>query len=343
MKKVLALLLIYASLFSVAHPLLPGLISSAQAAYNPVDYFNKSELFGPCSDGNVTISTTVAATRTMYFQNLTITGTGDYSGAGFKIFVCNKLTIQSGGVFEDNGSNGQNGTAIGGGGGAPSGGSRIDLGNGTTPGIAGGAGGTTTGTQATLSTAGSGIGGAGGASVAGGTGSSGAGGAARPGGVLTSRSLNYMTTSGLVGAALMNGGTCGGAGGGGGGDSSNSGGGGGGSGLGGRVVFIFAKYVDNSGTISADGGNGGNGGTPTTGNTGGGSAGGGGGGGFIELITYQFTGAGMGTVVANGGNPGTPGTGHGTGTTPSASSSGNAGGLTIYEIFTNTWTVQQGS
>lgn len=95
---------------------------------------------------------------------------------------------------------------------------------------------------------------------------------------------------------------------------TGGGGGGGGSGANGGYLFIAAKTIANSGSITATGGaagNGGNGGNPygasaQLGGSGGGGGGGGGDGGVIAIISNTAS-ASYGTVTAAGGTAGTKG------------------------------------
>lgn len=285
-----------------------------------VDYVS-AYYFGDGSDGDVTISSPTTLTADMFYNNLTIaTGTVVNAG-GYKIYV--KRTAYIRGTLHNNGGNGADAT---------------------TP--AGGAGGATT-TQGTL---GSGTGGAAGVHIAGcatqgnGKASSaltsalgsvgGNGGTATKGGTGTGGTAGTVTTSktkprspsladpmldyGATTLGVLRGGGGGASGGlacsAGGSDTSSGGGG-----AGGGIVFLSAKILSLSGTVSANGGNGGrsvqdSGGTCNSSatNASGGSGGGGGGYVYIRYVTK----VGNGTATANGGTksvdcPGSGGTASG--------------------------------
>lgn len=197
------------------------------------------------------------------------------------ILRCSGLATVAGAIH-NNGSDGQN-DADGGAGG--SGGGAGTVGGGQ----AGGNGGGNNGTGDTDVAGGSG--GDGGLSVtpadAGGSGGTGTAPAVTAGSL---RSFHAAHTGHLIGngaVTLIAGGGSGGGGGG-------YGGGGGGSA---GVCCFFARQLELSGTISADGGDGGDGGF--SGGGAGGGGGGGGSGGAVYLITREFSGAG--TVTAAGG------------------------------------------
>lgn len=265
---------------------------------SPISASFFSAYFGDGSDGDVTVSGTVTITKEMHYQNLTITGTGVLKPNGFRVFVKDTLTIQSGGTFNDGGNpGGVSGTTNAG---AALSGSRGYLGAG---GGGGGAGRSSTG----LGTQGANSGGNcspnnSGVQPTGGTG--GTAGGANTGGVggnavvlVPSQKWNAQA---LFYGARQSGGTWnGGSGGGGGGcditaGSASSGGGGGGAG----ILWVAANTVSNSGTIHANGGNGASA-TGTTGVAGGGA---GGGGGLVAVITRSTS---YGTVTATGGTGGT--------------------------------------
>ena len=63
-------------------------------------------VFGDGSDGDVTITTNVALTRDMYYQNLTVSGaSGLLRPSGYRIFVADTLTIDNGGTVSVKGNN----------------------------------------------------------------------------------------------------------------------------------------------------------------------------------------------------------------------------------------------
>jgi len=140
----------------------------------------------------------------------------------------------------------------------------------------------------------------------------GAGGSPRGYPWLIDRLVKMLTMVAPGGDSVVLGGGGGGAGGGGGGrDYSSSGGDGGGGGAGGGVIFIIARSIvlEDTGTISANGGDGANGSDAVDvggDDADGGGGGGGGGGGMIYLIYESFTDNG-GTIEALGGSGGAGG------------------------------------
>lgn len=71
--------------------------------------------FGDGSDGTVTITGgTTTITRDMYYETLTVTGTGILETNGYRVFVRGTCTIQAGGIVQNPGIAGAGG-AIGGG------------------------------------------------------------------------------------------------------------------------------------------------------------------------------------------------------------------------------------
>lgn len=301
---------------------------------------------GDGSDGNVTVSSgTTTLTQDMYYNNLTINGSGVIVTNGYKIFVKGILDISAApiGAIQWNGNAGGNASGATGGT-APAaqpGGTVAAInqgGSGTTAttgnGTAGGAG-----TIGAASNGGvSGVGGGGG------TGTSGTGGAGSAARTPSANNpfLIYQTNF-LDGATLMSGGSGAGGGGAGAGDGTNNGGGSGAGGNGGGLVVLYANSIVKSsstlaGTIQANGGIGGNGGNTSAGVTGGGGGGGGGAGGWV-YIAYNFL---FGPVItalvqANGGNGGTGGNGTGSGATGGAGgNSGSGGRINIINITAST-------
>lgn len=272
--------------------------------------------FGDGSDGDVTITGNTILSTDMYYNNLTVNSGVTLSGGSKRIFV--KESLINYGTIDNSGVNGNHGGSNG------TGGSLVQALNdnarslplplagftGATcsPGNAGNN--ASTGAQNSSSmlneVAPRPSGGNGGAGqFAGGLG--GPASATNYLGLTGSLTLNPGRDGSFAAPSLSWGAPGGGAGGG---DNLNAGGGGGSGGTGGGAVFISAKYLTNSGTISARGGNGGNGGTPVTGNCGGGGAGSGGAGGLIYLIYQTII---PGTLDVSKGNHGTPGNGVGTG------------------------------
>jgi len=302
-------------------------------------------IYGDGSDGNVTISSgTTTLTRDMYYNNLTVNGTGTLDTAGFNVFVRGLTTVDTsaggGGIQRrgGNGGNGGNGSLDAGGTGGTAGTISTspaktaqalngrDGGNGTTISSDGQAGnfGTTTSLNYVHSngaTGGTGGGGSGMLSRPGGAG--GTGGVSSSDSIVKPRNIfsammPFMVTGDTT-IARFNITPGSGSGGGGGGASDGGsncgGGGGGGSGATGGFLFLSTNRLSITGTgaINANGGNGGNGGNghtvgSATGGRGGGGAGGNGG---VAVVSY-ISKTGTGTITANGGTGGTAGTGGGT-------------------------------
>jgi len=275
-------------------------------------------LFGDGSDGTVTVSSgTTQLVRDMFYDNLTISGTGAIKTNGFRVFVRNTLDISAApaGAINFDGNNGAltaSGTAIGG---TTTGGS-----------AAGGAGGNSTATTGAAGTQAAalalGLGPGGGAGGVGGTGGGGAGGAGGAAGVVTTTAVFPRNLSEYISrfATLILGGVAGSGGGGGGGTGSTNGGNGGGPGAGGGVIDLRARVINRSGTtaagaIRANGGAGANGvAAGAVSNGGGGGGGFGGNGGLVRVIFEQLTGSvATGAVAADGGKTGDGGNGFGTG------------------------------
>lgn len=240
--------------------------------------------FGDGSDGSVTITSNTTLTRDMYYDSLSMAAGFTLSTDGFRIFCRRLLTMVATSIIERDGIaatdiNGAAGIANQTGGLAGSGGGG-DGAPGTAQGI---------GSAGTNITALGGTGGAGGD----GTPPPGAGGA---GGVATiPNNGRPHTPLWAFGRYTDDDVSRGGAGGGGGGRNTGTGATGGGGG-GGGVIMLFARRINNSGTIRANGGNG----AAATGTNSGG--GGGGAGGFLFLYYLTLTSAGAQEV--NGGSGG---------------------------------------
>lgn len=257
-------------------------------------------LLGNGSDGDVTISGTTTLTRDMYYNSLTVSGSGVLVTAHYRVF--SRTFIENNGVIHADGVNATTTT-----------GATVTQGT-LLGGRSGGNGGTTTGTGGTSSTISPDKCANGGA---GGTGSGGAG------GVLGTRFATSPALGGpnpfLISATAVMGNypysptqrIAGGAGGGGGGGNGAAAGGGGGSG--GGVIFLFAQKIFGTGTIRA---NGGNGAAASNANTGGG---GGGGGGCAVLVCANAISQTSLVFTFNGG---TGGAGNGTGTAGANGSNG---------------------
>lgn len=299
--------------------------------------------FGDGSDGSVTISSgTTNLSRDMFYNNLTMSGTGTLNTNGYRVFIKNILDIQNAqaGAIQWNGNNGGNASGATAGA-APSTQTGATLGD-IMIGGTGAAGTTGTGVNGTAGPLVTGNGGLGGGGGRGGNGASGAGSAAT--GQRTPSNINFVRifrTNFLYNATLVSGGAGGAEGSAGSGDGTNSGGGSGSGGNAGGVVAIFANIVVKgastpAGVIQAKGGSGGNGGNPSTGNCGGGGGAGGGGGGWIYFCyNYKFGPAISNMFDASGGVGGAAGTGTGTGTGGTGGDTGTGGRIWVMNITTN--------
>jgi hypothetical protein len=229
------------------------------------------------SDGDVTITGgTTTLARDMYYNNLTVDGTGILITRGWRVYA-RSVTVLASGVLHADGADAVTST----------GGAAFATGS-VTANYAGANGGTGVGAAGTANQNSllprSGVFGTVFKGAPGGLGSSGAGGAG--GGINAStlgrqpRSGNGLTAGGYhtAGGAASGGGSGGGAGGG---DGVGSGGGGG---AGGGMVAIVAGSVSNLGTIAARGGVGGAGGGTNCG------GGGGGGGGIVQIQCGAYSG-----------------------------------------------------
>ncbi len=299
---------------------------------------------GDGSDGNVSISSGVTTlTRDMYYNNLTVSSTGQINTANFKIFVKGNLDLTAAGVAAIN----NNGTVGGAGGTGVSGGAAgvAPTNVAGTLGVnqpgAGGAGSTTNGATGGAFTSPSGNGGGVVAPAAGGNGGTGTGGTAGASVTVFSLLIQRYETNFLRGISLMGGGLSASGGGGGGGDNTFSGGGGGSGGAGGGAIVIYANNIIKSSSTVASciqslggmGGAGGNG--DPAGNTGGGGGGSGGGGGWIAIYYNNL----FGPTVANmldvsGGQGGIGGTGFGTGLSAKGGAAGLGGNANWFQIPT---------
>lgn len=289
--------------------------------------------FGDGSDGDLSISSGVTTlTRTMYYNNLTISGTASINANGYKIYVKGTLTNSVvGGItrIPNNGTNGS-GQTNGNGGAALT---ENDCG----PGLAGqagsqGGGSNSTGVAGNNAGTAEGYGNAGGAS-----GSAGSTGTAGSAGTYTHVPERIVRHDHIYKLDYKNGGQGGAGGAGGAASLLAAGGGGGGGGSGGGVLIIFARTINNTGSFTCLGGNGGNGGAAPSGNSRGGGGGGGGGGGQIFIVCLTAT--SIGTLNVNGGNGGTGGAGNGSGAAGGNGSAGSTGRTTVYTASTSIWTV----
>jgi len=301
--------------------------------------------FGNGLDGSLNLSAGVLTLlEDTYYDNLTISGTGQLALNGFKLF-CKTLDLSAAPVNAIVVNPSPNGVATntqtGGAGG-------LVVAAGTLAGAtAGGAGATgVVGVGAVAAIVGSvtpANGGNSGAGGAGGLGGSGAGGTSRAAATATVPfPLGRFITDLSRGAALVAGGAAGPGGSSGAGDGTNRGGGGGGGGAGGGVAAIFARTIIKSVSTPASclrsiGGFGGGGATATVGNVGGGGGGAGGGGGWLYVV-YETL---VGPVVTNmssasGGDGGLGGNGFGTGVGGAGGGGGQGGRITVYGTLTGT-------
>lgn len=326
--------------------------------------------FGDGSDGDVQIDGNTTLTEDMYYENLTVESGITLTTAGYRVFVADTMRIV--GTIEWNGNDGSSGTGPGpGGGGAAGVALATGYCNGSVAGGAGGDGGDAgvgvagdpgTDNDVTNSLGSNGVAGGAGGDGADGDGAGGTGGASA-GGTATASNvklianwhlqtlLDIVKTDGVPAGYLAgqtikftSSGSGGGGGGGGtGGDSGGSngdGGGGGGAGSGGGIIALYAKrlFIEDSGTIQANGGDGGPGsvGAAGAGGAGGGGGGGGAGGNGGEIVLVYNEYEENGTIQASGGTKGTGAAGgagaKGTGDTGSNGNDGTAGSITEFEV-----------
>lgn len=269
-------------------------------------------MFGDGSDGTFTYTPgTSTIAREWNYQDLTIQAGAIIKPAGFRMFI--RGTLTNAGTYNDDGNAGVGSTA----GAALA--ARQFLGAQSS---AGGAGRSTTGAGSAGSAITSSSYGSLGVMPTGGTGGQGDGGnVGGAGGTATAGSARWASLLGYGrGSTAVNGGSGGGAGGCQVGTGTATSGGGG---SGGGDVYISARYIVNTGTISAIGGKGGD--AVATGN-GAAGGGGGGGGGHVGIITQTESASIGGTVSAAGGAGGAAA---GTGTV----GSGGAAGSVSYLIL----------
>lgn len=294
----------------------------------------KKQDFGNGEDGDVVISAgIVTLTQDMYYNNLTISGTGQLRSNGYRIFVKSTLDLSNAGVdaLTMNGPDGSSSATQAG----ASGGSGYVAG---TLGVntAGGSGATGVAGVGVSATATTGLtpsnGGNSGAGGAGGNGTSGAGGAARAAAsAATPIDFARFTYDLIRGVVLVNAGVGGPGGSSGAGDGVNLGRGGGGGGAGGGILAIWAKTIIKSaltpaGCISSKGGRAGNGASSILGNNGGGGGAAGGGGGYIIIYYEELVGPVIADMLnASGGDGGIGGNGNGTGTGGAGGGGGSGG------------------
>jgi hypothetical protein len=304
--------------------------------------------FGDGSDGAVSITTTVALTRDMYYSNLAISGAGILQTNGWRVFVSGVLDLSAAGA----GAIAPNIPSTAGGNGASPTGGTSGFGRAgtffqTLNGNVGGGGATAANGSATgggpnsVLTPGAlgGIGGSGGPGGTGtGTGIPGPGSSTAASAIARLRLLLTLPVMPLTttAAPIYFAGGGGGSGGGGSGATNavNGGGGGGGGGPAG-AIFLWARTIlrgagTAAGVINLSGMNGGNGG-PLVGGAGSGGGGGGGGGGFAYLVYRFLTGStAINAINLSGGNGGNAGAG-----TAGQQGQGGQGGQAGYAVFCN--------
>lgn len=284
-------------------------------------------------DGSATVlgmapsSSIYTLTRDIYGTTITVNNGVTIETGGYRIFASTSLT--NNGTIKRTPNNGGNASADT----AGSGGAALSTGT-IYGGLAGQTGASginhgggaafagTNGINGTAQTASVGVSG-----VAGGNGGN-AGGGGSTGGTAGTATASTQGVNNVVFATSMfdfsvsalikSSGGSGSGGSGGGSSSPGISGGGGGSGSTGGIVWISARVLTNSGTISANGGNGGNG-ANATGFDGGGGGGAGGSGGVVVLIYKTIT---LGTVSVTGGIGGTAGTGGSGGTNGATGTTG---------------------
>lgn len=303
--------------------------------------------YGDGSDGNVTISSgTTTLARNMFYNNLTISGTGSIDANGWQIFIkgtldltaapagaIKRLALAGGSAVTTTGGAA---TAIAtentvGAGGQGAAGANSSAGNGVqstkTNIMQGGLGGATANAGANS------------AASAGGTG------AAKPASVQSN--IAPVLSAFIVGAAgsLARGGVGGSGGPSGANSAGNAGGAGGAGGNGGAVLDIRAQTISRgAGTaasaISCIGGTGGNATNAQGNNAGGGSGGAGGGGGLVQIAYTTLSGAtATNCIDVSGGAGGAGGTGLLGGASGSGGSGGDGGQVRIFNTNAATVTI----
>lgn len=316
--------------------------------------------FGSGADGDVTISSgTTVLTRDMFYNNLTISGTGSIDPDGFRILVRDTLdlTAAPARAIATPRANGNN--AVGATGGVAVAtptwsGDRFTYKMSSTVTCAGGNGGLGNGLQGTNGSNGVSLSLAGGAGGGGGNGSPGSGGAARSA-MAVSPALPVDTllnptffgpfprdiNNTFVGRAP--------GGGGGGGDTTNSGGGGGSSGSCSESFQICARRINRgagtaAGALAAQGGTGGNGANGVAGNAVAASAATGGFGGHIRIFYEELLGATKtGLINCDGAAGGAGGNGVGTGLGGGGGGGGSGGSVTLGNVSTGAITCTIGT
>lgn len=308
--------------------------------------------YGSKQDGNLVLNAgTLTLTRDMFWNSVTISGSGKIVVNGFKIY-CHTLDLSNANTNSIVPTASPDGVSATTQAGAAGGVASI---TGTlAPSVVGGAGATGVvgvGAQAVASTSTNpSNGGNSGAGGAGGAGLSGAGGASRAAASATTRLAFGRWTEDLVrGIVLMQAGAAGAGGSSGAGDGVNLGRGGGGGGVGNGPMIIYAKNIITSvstqaGAINSRGGNGGNGATASLGNIGGGGGGAGGGGGYIFLMYRTKSGPVVTNLInCDGGDGGIGGNGFGTGIGGSGGGGGDGGRIQLYIPYAETGSETSGA
>lgn len=320
-----------------------------------------SVYFGDGSDGNVTCSGTTTLSRSMYYNNLTISsgcvlavnnyrvyvsGTLDISAAPAGSIVCCAISLNGSTATSASGALGGGGILI----------STHEWGS-PQAGAAGGSGTTAAGSQGAEASSFNGIvniatGGPGG--KGGSVGATSGGGASigrPPASSLSPRYFTTQTTWTNLGSTINAAGGAGGSGGSGGaGDGTGSGGGGGGAGGAAPPVHIYANIINRGGStaagaISGKGGNGGAGFTGSGGtNTGGGGGGGGGTGAWVMIAYGSLTGSTCTNCVdVSGGTGGNGANGRGTGNGGDGGYSGPQGWFYLFNPTSGGVSIQGGA
>ena len=315
----------------------------------------RNSVYGSGNDGNVTISSSVTLTRTMHYNNLTISSGAVLTSGYYIIYVRNNLDISASptaSIKVADGTAGGNATTATGGAQPANQANGAEVGGGARGG-AGGTGTTGAGAQGAVGVAGfNGVGGTecnSNASGAGGLGSGGAGGASRPTVASTGRMKQNIVNHFLSGVTLLTGGSSGGGGGAGGGDGTNTGGGGGAGGNGGGILVIFARQITRGGstgayTFTVLAGNGGSCTRSPIGNIGNGGGGAGGGGGCFYLVYEELSGStATNCIRVNGGDGGNGGNGSGTGIGGNGGNGGNGGVAILINSLTGVSTISTGT
>lgn len=305
--------------------------------------------WGDCSDGNVTVNSSVTLTRDMFYNNLTLGASAALNPGGYRIFVCGTLDLTAAPSLAINYSGSNGGNASGGTGGTASAASiahELGIGaqgqsgvNGTVSSSNGTAGGNGISSNNGGNSAGAGAGG--------GDGTVFSGGAAGTQSAANTYKPSYWPSvlPGTSFAGLSFGVTnagAGGASGGSGGNSAGTSGGSGAGGNGGNVISIFANTISrgtnaNSSIINASGGTGGNGAAGAGG--GGGGGGSGGGGGYVLIGYATLTGSAITNAIEISGGAGGAG---GNGSSPAlggdGGGSGGSGTVLMYNTSASTMT-----